>query len=799
MSNEVNTRKFYQFLSNFEKGEQSWTNVADGEYGNADGTVIKSEFRKFLNAEWNGEQNGELNNDLINTFWKKIDTNTSASKIKGTKLRNLNALDKEEAGNLDKKLEAYVQLNEFVANNVKIPNVLTSTGSQWKWDVVDELTLLVEEFVNNGGNGDVKQVLAEAYPAIANKNTATYCAVEYQNVLKSTVLADYPDYKVADDNTLNSILTAFVATIDGNATPEDIKAEVLQIVDAYLATAGIGDDSGYDLSELGYKQDANSALNDIQKSVLTQTIKNNLSAIKKEDDYDNYPEIFDSAIQTFVDNKLAVATYGDFETLKSVGMAEFKATKEYQSIANRILVDKNFRNIEQGSDFYKALVEAFGENLAQTIMLDGRYLTNSEGENVYTAILDDVQEKIGNGEFTTDGKVDLKAVQNYIIEEISKNLNDFFPNGYGDASIQSLNTLYDKRAEAATKETDDNESLKQHREAAIDYCDAIVKKGAPFKNIVNEVFGSDYETEINEMYPSEIVSKMNELKAKALKIADITDLTDAEKNAFFRNVQDSYNLDLGTTKTLTVANSAVCGGTVITSDRITYSATGCLTIDSTGNVTIDTSKPGIFGGEITVYVDGMKVASKSVIVTIGNQLTPSSIVNGVKDWAGTNPEGVTVMYKADGNHAGESLTSSSFTDLYNKDAIICVGAFRDNDKYNWGKDGAEVVKERLIGLGSFIVDTLASSNSSIDRATLTKAMNNVVDKYAVNPTGDYYKHKDTGKTAANFYNYMKDNKNKVKNGLVQVKDNDGSDSNVYGLYFKEFVDAIIAEYNRLKA
>ena len=120
MSNEVNTRKFYQFLSNFEKGEQSWTNVADGEYGNADGTVIKSEFRKFLNAEWNGEQNGELNNDLINTFWKKIDTNTSASKIKGTKLRNLNALDKEEAGNLDKKLEAYVQLNEFVANNVKI-------------------------------------------------------------------------------------------------------------------------------------------------------------------------------------------------------------------------------------------------------------------------------------------------------------------------------------------------------------------------------------------------------------------------------------------------------------------------------------------------------------------------------------------------------------------------------------------------------------------------------------------------------------------------------------------------------
>lgn len=787
MSNEVNTRKFYQFLSSFEKGEQSWTNVADGEYGNADGTVIKSEFRKFLNAEWNGEQNGELNNDLINTFWKKIDTNTSASKIKGTKLRNLNALDKEEAGNLDKKLEAYVQLNEFVANNVKIPNVLTSTGSQWKWDVVDELTLLVEEFVKNGGNGDIKQVLAEAYPAIANKNTATYCAVEYQNVLKSTVLADYPDYKVADDNTLNSILTAFVATIDGNATPEDIKAEVLQIVDAYLATAGIGDDSGYDLSELGYKQDANSALNDIQKSVLTQTIKNNLSAIKKEDDYDNYPEIFDSAIQTFVDNKLAVATYGDFETLKSVGMAEFKATKEYQSIANRILVDKNFRNIEQGSDFYKALVEAFGENLAQTIMLDGRYLKNSEGENVYTAILDDVQEKIGNGEFTTDGKVDLKAVQNYIIEEISKNLNDFFPNGYGDASIQSLNTLYDKRAEAATKETDDNESLKQHREAAIDYCDAISKKGQPFKVAIAEVFGTDYEGQINSMYPSEIVSKMKELKAKALEIGDISDCKVSNWTGL---PEDGSQILLGQTLTNTVGVSITDNNNKpVAANRITYSvqANGnCnATINDLGTLTITAgSVEGRANITVAVMVDGIEVGTKTISLEC-RRLTAEGMANSIgrNAWGGSYNHCEVYGMPNVRDHQTQ-MTSNSFADLYNNNAVILLDRGKDKD-YKTTR-----VTDNLVAIMNMIKN--AMSTVLTDKARLDSAVSSVLNELLETKTEDS-SHDNT--EDAELGTRVSDRIQAGQySGVVHFADTDNRDYHVTMISFREIVDRIFAAY-----
>ena len=150
---EVNTTKFYQFLSKYQ-ADGGWDKVADEKYGNEDGTVLKSEFRKFMNAEWNGEENGELTNDLINSFWKKIDTNTSASKIAGTKWKNCNGLDKNETAALEKRLEVYVQFDEFLANNMTIPSALTSTGSQWKSDVTDELSAILEKFIAEGCKGD---------------------------------------------------------------------------------------------------------------------------------------------------------------------------------------------------------------------------------------------------------------------------------------------------------------------------------------------------------------------------------------------------------------------------------------------------------------------------------------------------------------------------------------------------------------------------------------------------------------------------------------------------------------------
>ena len=175
---EINNTKFYQFLSKYN-ADGGWHTVADEKYGNDDNIVIKAEFRAFVNAEWNGEE-GTLTDDLINSFWKSIDTNQSAAKIKGTKLKNLNALDNSELAAMDKNLGIYVEFDQFIANNVKIPSVLISTGAQWKASVKNELSAIMQQFIASGATGDLTSTLAAAYPAIANKNTAQYCAVEYQ-------------------------------------------------------------------------------------------------------------------------------------------------------------------------------------------------------------------------------------------------------------------------------------------------------------------------------------------------------------------------------------------------------------------------------------------------------------------------------------------------------------------------------------------------------------------------------------------------------------------------------------------
>ena len=527
-------------------------------------------------------------------------------------------------------------------------------------------------------------------------------------------------------------------------------------------------------------------MNDIQKSVLTQNIKNNLAEIKKEADYEKYPEIFDSAIQTFIDNKLSTANFGNFETLKSVGMTEFKATNAYKSIENRILIDKNFKNIDEKSDFYKALVNAFGETLAKTIMLDGRYLKNAEGENIYTAILDKVQDKIMAGEFVKDGKVDLALVQEYIIEEISSNLNDFFVNGYGDASIKSLNTMYDKRAEAASKEIDDNASLRQHRDAAIDYCDAIVKKGAPFKNLVNEVFGSDYETEINEMYPSKIVSKMNELKAKALEIGDISD---SKISNWTGLPNDGTAIILGQTLTNTIGVTITDSNNKnVAKSRITYgvTATGCsATINDLGTLNITAgSVEGRANITITVMVDGIEVGTKTISLEC-KKLTAEALANsiGKNSWGGKTQH-CEVYGVAGINDHKTQMTDNSFADLYNNNAVILL------DRGKGDGLSTTTVTDRLVQVINLIKN--AVSPILVDKARLATACSTVLNELLNNVTRDT-SHDNTEYEALGTRASERIKAGKYS-GLVHFADTDNRDYHVTMVSFKEIVDKIFAAY-----
>ena len=76
------------------------------------------------------------------------------------------------------------------------------------------------------------------------------------------------------------------------------------------------------------------------------------------------------------------------------------------------------------------------------------------------------------------------------------------------------------------------------------------------------------------------------------------------------------------------------------------------------------------------------------------------------------------------------------------------------------------------------------------------AMNTVVDKYC---DATVTRHdNDTGKHRAdlrnNCKNYMTSNRESTANRITWMVDDDGKNSNVYMIHFKDFVDDILKEY-----
>ena len=103
MSNEISNTRIYTFLTSFN-GQGGWVSAADQD---GDNFIMRCEFYDFIKKNFKGEDDKKVD-DLINKFWNSLDTNKSAGKIKGTSLRNLNALDKNEMENLENNLEKYI-------------------------------------------------------------------------------------------------------------------------------------------------------------------------------------------------------------------------------------------------------------------------------------------------------------------------------------------------------------------------------------------------------------------------------------------------------------------------------------------------------------------------------------------------------------------------------------------------------------------------------------------------------------------------------------------------------------------
>lgn len=755
MSTDIS--RVYAFLA--KQGD--WVNEADK---NGDGAVIKSEFRDFMeeNFEWNGEESTDsAKNDLINSFWKTIDTNQSG-KVSGTKLKNKNALDKKELAAMEDRIEMYEILNEFTSQ-LTAPSVV-GDGANWKKSVSEGLGALIEQYIKNGGTPeDLPAYLAEQAPLIEAKATADYCANEYLAEIMGDVNKEY-GYTYGSDQTLQGMINSYIQSMTEGSDAETIQQTVQGIIDAYVATAGLGDESSVDMGDYGYTPTANSPLNDLQKAVIKTKLQQNVQAL---DDYETHKDLYEEAMNTY----LGTLKFGDFEEVNSNAIGAFEASDAYKGVVKAIATEDIFGSEELKSALASAISESFAERL-NSIM---------PGElEAYDKLLAEAKTKAQNGDFDTAGELDTQKLIDWVVEQAKSNLAEFYPNGFGDMPLEDMNTMYDALV-ASAKENKDAAKIK---EAAISYCKAVSSKSTSLANAVKEIFGDSYATNINKLLSGEIEEKMEELKLKVLEIGDASTFTITGWNGL---PADGTVLNPGSSATYSIsATIDTQGGS---NPKISYSLVnvsgGTATCSQFGDLSITAgSSEGYINLEVAVLVDGITIGTKAI--SIKCEKTVSGLVNniGYDSWGGTS-EHLEVYGLPGVGDGGAQVTSQSFADLYNNNAVIMLHMKNNNSTYT------DTVKNRLSELCGYIVNALVSKG--LDATKLQSASNHVVDTLMSN----YYR---KGKSDDNTEGTALGTRvsNKIKNGemtgVVKFTDFKRKDYQVNMVSFKEVVDLILQEY-----
>lgn len=765
MSNDVS--RVYQFLANVG----DWKTKADKD---GDGTIIKSEFSTFMenNYEWDGETTTAGKNDLINSFWKTIDTNQSG-KLPGTKFKNKNALDSKEIDAMQDRIAIYERLNTYVAD-IQVPNEISDKAG-WKKSISASLANTTETLIKQGVTADtLVEELDKIIENVKNKTTADYCANEYLNTSMKDIVKQY-GYAYADDATLKGIIDNFVNNLPEDSDSASIKQTVEEIINAYMATAtGDGSEDISILEQYGYTPSNNTAMNDLQKSIVKTKLTEALADLKNEADYKNNSALYETAINEYIEAMLNDKTYGDYtNNAIEYSLQAFKDSETGKALEKTLKV----KNLFNSDELKTALTNKFSDAIAK--QLSG---SMTSAFPAYDEIKAQALEKAQKGDFdSADGNLDINKAIEWITEEVNNKLTEIFANNMNKLALSDLATIYDKSADAA-KQNDDIAAL---RKAAISYCDSVAKRSTKLAEVVKEIFGNTYSTEINSMSNVDIEAKMTDLKAKVEEFGDISKMTDAEKNALVAGLKDSYSFEQNATDNkIQLPRSITCNGKSITTDKITYTGSGCVSVNDSGLVTIDTSKPGTYSGKVNVSIDDKIIATKTITVTV--QESASSIISKTTDKQ--LPLNETV---------DNWNTDANFQNLYNGDKTVILGGWMDSgNKKSWDKV-KDTLETNLTNLGSQVIDILTTAG--LDKTKLYTALQTVVRKYM--DVGPIYNRNDKGTKRSsiinNCNNYMSDNRNNTKSRVVWTSDHDGADSHVYMIHFKDFVDDIIAEYKKL--
>ncbi len=774
MANDIS--KLYQFLGTLG----DWKTKMDK---NEDGTIIKYEFRDFMNNsdfEWDGTPTDSEKNSIIDQFWAKLDTNRANTKISGTNKRNKNALDNNEINTMQETICIYENLNTYTSNLTAPTGV---DAAAWKKSVSESLATLTETFIKEGGKADdLAAYLDEQIEKVEARTTADQYAVAIAKEYKSQL----NDYDLYSDSTFKSFLDAYIdakinnaSEADGVPSVEDVKAEISNIAKAYVSTSEGEAPSLLEAEPYNYKQDDSSALNGLQIAKIKNEVAPTLeAAVKTEANYEAYKDAFDAALSSYLEEEIGKLNYSNFGeflengTVPSLTMETFKSSEAYKTVTNTITINQTMDNISADGELYKQLKTSYGEDFANRVMNDGKYITAMQ--DIKNAAI----EKMKNGEYNTNGAFDSEKLVADLVKQLGSNIQSFYPNGLGDLELDDLNTLYGSFVKAASQETDSQAELQKRRDAAIMYCDALYSKSA-YKSAVTDVFGKDYKKAINKMLPSEIATKITEIQEKATEVVGTSNVSIKDWSGFPNennelaagetvNFRMSAQLNNDSNVKLTYKMTSISGATGTCSElgAINFKAQ-----DTEGYVTMTIA---VYANDGTEPI-GTKTLTYKVKETNANVISKTTdsrlALGSVDNW---NSE-------------------TNFRDLYDNDKNVILYGKMDAKKHDWDcmKD---TIKNNLTTLGTQIVDILATAG--LDKTKLTTAMNNVVKRYY---DAGAIKNKDNrGKKQSNLTNncneYMANNRTATASRITWTVDTDGKDSNVYMIHFKDFVDDILKEY-----
>lgn len=559
MSNSIPNSSLYQFLARveFNKNGKTWVDTADGEYGNKDGVVTYNEFVNFLNVNWDNESYGALNNDIVKRFWSTIDSDTKGDIVtdKATRVKDLNALNKDEMKALEDDLEKYRVLNKLIEDaESDCPAELKYTN--WKQYVKEALTTAMEAYIDDGGDvknlekhlrGELSRIEAE----VTAKVQADY---EIEN-LKKGILKDLDKYgyDIENDPELAQKIDMYISggtvtvTVKGKTeyvsiknpdgsykSVKDVQADIVKIIKSRLEEVGIDSETGDPIAPPTDNTDptvdttpgigAIAALKKELAEALTQLIKNTFDGTLEDsylmlvDDYINKKGINASNYQEIKDLLAKGGLENDFKTVMEAEIEEAGKTAKSLEALNTFINGQGQTLI---SELMPLLNTKFGGTILAIVLDSPEYKT----------ILNNAKNDID--QFKDDkGGIDANKFAEYLSAKISTVLGDILQNGYDldNPTVDNLNQAQESAGKVAEGIEDPNARTVQYAKLVEGYLYDISNLSEAHEEAVNKVFtqGTDYES-IMKQFDSlnDIKKAVKELK-KALN--DVVDLSGVKFN-----------------------------------------------------------------------------------------------------------------------------------------------------------------------------------------------------------------------------------------------------------------------------